>query len=922
MATEKKRVIKLDTKQASKSVKELRDELKELKDTLLSTEKGTSEYNEAMAQAAEIQHTLKEQMEEVNASAMDTGQIIGNAAKTFAGFTGTIQAVQGALNLMGIESEGVTEAIKTMQSIMAITSGLTAIDNGIKSFKRLGLVIKNSEVVMKLFGNTTKATSAAEQAQSAATKGLAGSMVATTASTTAASVAMKVFRTALISTGIGAIVVAIGLLIANMDKLVNLVNKAARDTKKAKEEFGGLNRQYADGQRQISKLAASVNVYERRLKSVQDLNELLMQQLKARGASAEEIHKQQEENDKAELQAKNDLIAAIDREIQSVIELGKKYSVTMKDTVEGLEKAIRTVGDLTGAIGQQELAVQQLNDGLIDEFVIYGKHGEKVATYTKKTVEQLQIRIDKEKQQLNLLNQFIALKTKEEEINNGVAASAAAQAAANRQYAKERAQQIQNNIFMLQELDARNQIGIEQRLTQLNISLEKEKAAWKRNYEDRIVTAEQYNKAIKDIEDYYSRERSKALYDDFVKKQSTAYKQTLEQIKQLHTHWTADMQLNTKALLQGYINVEMDLEDTLHRVGLKEILAEGNLMDLFRYGNNALESRAMLWELDRQKMDLAFATAEENYKVSVANITAEKNQVLKALEEYDKAVEENRKKGIEPPDFLTEDDIAQMKLRVDELNRELGERELAYANEYNQLVLDSRQQMYEQEKILFDEQMAYMDESMQLYRDAWVGLWADSGVLQPIGDGVSNLIGQFYELGKTIADGKATWMDYANFAAACFNQIGSTLSQLASQQDDQTKEGFEQQKKLQISAAVMNLMGGLVSAWASAMNPANAWMTVWGQIAMGAVMSAMLAATAGIQIQNIAKRKFSTDSGTGSASSSAGAALAGPSQVQYANVIDGGAMEESVIGQKVYVVENEITQTQTDVRVAEREAGF
>ena len=919
MATEKKRVIKLDTKQASKSVKELRDELKELKDTLLSTEKGTSEYNEAMAKAAEIQHTLKDQMEEVNASAMDTGQIIGNTAKTFAGFTGTIQAVQGALNLMGIESEGVTEAIKTMQSIMAITSGLTAIDNGIKSFKRLGLVIKNSEVVMKLFGNTTKATSAAEQAQSAATKGLAGSMVATTASTTAASVAMKVFRTALISTGIGAIVVAIGLLIANMDKLVNLVNKAARDTKKAKEEFGGLNRKYADGQRQISKLAANVNVYERKLKNVQDLNEILIQQLKARGASAQEIHKQQEENDRAELQAKNDLIAAINTEIQSVIELGKKYSVTMKDTVEGLHKAIRAVGDLTGLIDQQELAVKQLNDGLIDEFTIYGKHGEKVATYNKKTVEQLQIRIDKEKQQLNLLNQFIALKTKEEELNNGVAAAAAARAVANRQYAKERAQQIQNNIFMLQELDARNQMGIEQRLTQLNISLDKEKAAWKRNYEDRIVTAEQYNQAIAKIEDYYTKEVVRAKYDEYLKGTKMVYDATIAANKRANVEYLDSVYEENLKVLQAYSDVSSEMEEIMKKRYNAELPWWERTDEWFRRGNDALEARAKLWTIDIKKMDMAFEAAENDYSLRVANLQTEKEMLVDNIREYNRLVEENKQNGLEPPDFLSKEQLQEMQLRLDEVNRMLGEAELDYYNTYNQLVLDKQKALYEQEKILFDEQMAYMDQSMQLYRDAWVGLWADSGVLQPIGDGISNLIGQFYELGKTITEGKATWMDYANFAASCFNQIGSTLSQLAAQQKENDKTGFENQKKLQISAAVMNLMGGLVSAWASAMNPANAWMTVWGQIAMGTIMSAMLAATAGIQIQNIAKRTFSKDTGP---SSSANAALAGPSQVQYANVIDGGAMEESVIGQKVYVVENEITQTQTDVRVAEREAGF
>jgi len=52
---------------------------------MLSTEQGTEEYNEALRQSAEIMHTLKEQNEELNASAMDFGQITGNAVKATGG---------------------------------------------------------------------------------------------------------------------------------------------------------------------------------------------------------------------------------------------------------------------------------------------------------------------------------------------------------------------------------------------------------------------------------------------------------------------------------------------------------------------------------------------------------------------------------------------------------------------------------------------------------------------------------------------------------------------------------------------------------------------------------------------------------------------------------------------------------------------
>ena len=48
MATEKVRVIKVDTDAATKSVKELRSELKELRSTMLSTEEGTEEYKKML----------------------------------------------------------------------------------------------------------------------------------------------------------------------------------------------------------------------------------------------------------------------------------------------------------------------------------------------------------------------------------------------------------------------------------------------------------------------------------------------------------------------------------------------------------------------------------------------------------------------------------------------------------------------------------------------------------------------------------------------------------------------------------------------------------------------------------------------------------------------------------------------------------
>ena len=194
----KKKVVEIDTKEAQQqvdqlkesmagldkennaattSVKELRKELKAQKDAMLSAEEGTKEYNDALQKAAGIQHTLKEQMEEVNASAMDFGQIAGNVVKATGGIVAGFQAAQATMNLFGIENEAVLQSLEKMQNLMAITQAIPALDDGVKAFKRLGLAIKS------------------------ATAGMSG------------------LKKALISTGLGALVVALGLIIANFDKI-------------------------------------------------------------------------------------------------------------------------------------------------------------------------------------------------------------------------------------------------------------------------------------------------------------------------------------------------------------------------------------------------------------------------------------------------------------------------------------------------------------------------------------------------------------------------------------------------------------------------------------------------------------------------------------------------------------------------------
>lgn len=201
-------VLQIDTSKGQQSIAGLRKEIKQLKDQLVGLEEGTKEYNDVLVEVADKTHQLKEIQEQVRKSSQDFGDQLANVRGTITGVSGAFQTVLGSLSLMGVELGDDVKMLKMLQSAMAITQGVAAIDSGIKSFKALSISIK---------------------AATAATNG---------------------FKKALIATGIGALVVAVGLLIANMDKLSQLFGGAADESdkfaaanKRLKESLDSLNQQ-------------------------------------------------------------------------------------------------------------------------------------------------------------------------------------------------------------------------------------------------------------------------------------------------------------------------------------------------------------------------------------------------------------------------------------------------------------------------------------------------------------------------------------------------------------------------------------------------------------------------------------------------------------------------------------------------------
>lgn len=167
-------------------------------------------------------------------------------------------------------------------------------------------------------------------------------------------------------------------------------------------------------------------------------------------------------------------------------------------------------------------------------------------------------------------------------------------------------------------------------------------------------------------------------------------------------------------------------------------------------------------------------------------------------------------------------------------------------------------------------------------------------------------------------EGTVSWTAYGNVAATALGGIGTMLNALSNEQDASNEKGFEQMKNLQIAATVMNMLSGVMSAWTSAMSPANAWMTVAGQIAMGTVMSAMIAGIGGAQIAKIKSQTMtSANPNTNINAKSVSSMIVPP--VQYSNAVQGAELNGNIQNQKVYVTESDIVDTIGKVSVQETE---
>lgn len=211
--------------------------------TLKKAWKDMSAEERATAEGGEILQKIRTLDVELKTLDSNIGQYqrnVGNYGQTFKesldqaqkgamGFQQGLQSLAGIMALTGDKSDGLQKAIFAIQSASLLFQSAKGMG---------GLIDKARKFIQTMTGAT-----AATNAQTAA-------MTAEATATTTATTATKAFRTALMSTGIGAIVVALGALIANLDKISSLLGLTSKESeaafKKMKEDLEATNQLWKD----------------------------------------------------------------------------------------------------------------------------------------------------------------------------------------------------------------------------------------------------------------------------------------------------------------------------------------------------------------------------------------------------------------------------------------------------------------------------------------------------------------------------------------------------------------------------------------------------------------------------------------------------------------------------------------------------
>lgn len=227
--------IKVDAGSSVKTLGQLEDELQQINEELKTVDKGSKRFKELAKSAQTATREIEEINREVEGLTIDKKFEAADGAVKVA--AGSLATFVGTLGLLGVESEALEEFEKKAASAIAVGLGLKDISEGFNQLRK----------------STVLATLASE------TFG-------------------KVTKRALISTGIGALVVALGTIVAYWDDINKFVKSIGEESLEDLNEK--LNTSLETSEGIVSVIESQIGLEEAKGLSTLESNKKLLDQLK------------------------------------------------------------------------------------------------------------------------------------------------------------------------------------------------------------------------------------------------------------------------------------------------------------------------------------------------------------------------------------------------------------------------------------------------------------------------------------------------------------------------------------------------------------------------------------------------------------------------------------------------------------------
>lgn len=403
-----KKAIQIDAGNSVKTVKSLKEEIKDLRDQLLNLDKGTQEYEDTQKQLQQdvedlntvmnahkenatalegsyndLQNQLKElkaawkatndeverdeigqkikevndQLKDMDASIGDFHRNVGNYQSSWEGLTNAMSNGEKIVDDLekGVKAFGTAMGLSDKE-VNALSATLKKLKDAFKIAKDISSAKKATEglsTAQKTAAGTATAMATSNKAAGAATTTMAAAEGTATVATKGLSIAMKGLKAAIISTGIGALIVLLGELIANFDKL------------KAKlKEILGLQKDIKTQYQQIAELnRAAVTAQMDDVKRRERVEEHRIDMLEAAGAKERDVMVARKENlehtEQEMIRLYNRLAMEYYAEEQRVY--GIKRKKKREEAMEGLKEMEKVMKDFGNELGDFGKKVEDAN---------------------------------------------------------------------------------------------------------------------------------------------------------------------------------------------------------------------------------------------------------------------------------------------------------------------------------------------------------------------------------------------------------------------------------------------------------------------------------------------------------------------------------------------------------------------------------